>query len=177
MYPSTYKLHELVNRPDNVKRFIIGRQFCTVLVCFLLAQVSTFPNWSSKGYNEVLFFIVIKSGLVGVLITLSFGQLMPELLAAEYPLRFMNLPPCYPIVYVSLVFDAIGVGHCAWAMYFVFRYFFLDTQAAEARAAGIANTATKPKLVVPRSAELMHSTGSPYGSPRGAHNPLRLNDV
>jgi len=39
-YPRAYMIHELVNRPDNVKRFIIGRQFCTVLVCFLIAQVS-----------------------------------------------------------------------------------------------------------------------------------------
>ena len=38
-YPRAYMIHELVNRPDNVKRFIIGRQFCTVLVCFLIAQV------------------------------------------------------------------------------------------------------------------------------------------
>ena len=102
---------------------------------------------------------------------------MPELLAAEYPLRFMNLLPCYPIVYVSLVFDAVGVGHCAWAIYFVIRYFFIDEKASAARAAGVANSASKPSVVIPRSAELMHSTGSPYGSPRGAHNPIRLNDV
>ena len=39
-YPRAYALHELINRPDNVKRFIIGRQFCTVLTNFLLAQIT-----------------------------------------------------------------------------------------------------------------------------------------
>ena len=69
----------------------------------------------------MLFYIVVKSGLVGVLVTLSFGQLMPELLAQEYPLRFMNLVGSYSICYLSLFFDAIGVGHCAWAIYFTTR--------------------------------------------------------
>ena len=90
-YPRAWKIHELVNRPDNVKRFIIGRQFFTVLVCFLIAQVSTFPTWPADGYDPVGFFILIRSGLVGVMIVLSCGQLMPELLAAQYPLKFMDL--------------------------------------------------------------------------------------
>ena len=111
-YPRAYKLHELINRPENVKRFIIGRQFCTVLTNFLLSQVFTFAGFVNTGYNPVLFYIVIKSGLVGVFLTLAFGQLMPELLAAEFPLRFMDLYGSYSVGCLSLVFDAIGVGHC-----------------------------------------------------------------
>ena len=81
---------------------------------FLLAQVTSFPEWESGNNNKVLFFIAIQSGICGVLVTLAFGQLMPELLAAEFPLRFLNMIPCYPIVYMSLVFDALAVGHAAW---------------------------------------------------------------
>jgi hypothetical protein len=40
VYPRAYEMHKFVNQPDNVKRFIIGRQFFTVLTNFLLAQVS-----------------------------------------------------------------------------------------------------------------------------------------
>jgi hypothetical protein len=110
-YPRAYALHRIINQPDNVKRFIIGRQFFTVLTNFLLAQVFVFPNWKNNGWNPVLFFIVIKSGLGGVLVILSFGQLMPELLAAEFPLRFMNMFASVAIGMSSLAFDAIGVGH------------------------------------------------------------------
>lgn len=91
-YPRAYMTHELVNRPDNVKRFIIGRQFCTVLTNFMLGQITTMAHFPSDGYNPIAFYIIIKSGLIGVLVVLAFGQLCPELLAAEYPLRFMNLP-------------------------------------------------------------------------------------
>lgn len=71
VYPRAYKIHKLVNQPDNVKRFIIGRQFCTVLTGFLLAQIFTFNNFDSAGYNPIAFFIIVKSGLVGVLIVSS----------------------------------------------------------------------------------------------------------
>ena len=110
-YPRAYKLHLLINQPENVKRFIIGRQFCTVLTNFMLSQVFTFAGFKNTGYNPVLFFIIVKSGLVGVFITLAHGQLMPELLAAEFPLRFMNMYGSYTIGALSLIFDGIGVGH------------------------------------------------------------------
>lgn len=176
VYPRTYKVHELVNRPDNVKRFIIGRQFFTVLVVFVLAQVTTFPDWSNSGYDPVLFFIVVQSGLVGVLVALAFGQLLPELLAAEYPLKFLNLRPCYPIVYISLVFDWFGVGHAAWAVFFSGQALFnpklsseKNNSSATAAAGGGGATAMemrvaeRPTSVRVKSAELLHKTGSPFG--------------
>lgn len=98
VYPRAYRIHKLINQPDNVKRFIIGRQFCTVLTGFLLAQIFTFANFPNPGYDPIAFFIIIKSGLVGVLIVLAFGQLMPELLAAEFPLRFLNMPGTVAII-------------------------------------------------------------------------------
>lgn len=121
VYPRAYKIHQLMSRPENVKRFIIGRQFFVVLTNFLLAQIFVFANWPSEGYNPVLFFIVIKSGLVGVFIILAFAQLLPELLGAQYPLRFMNMYGSYTMVYISLFFDTLGVGHAAWSIYYVTR--------------------------------------------------------
>jgi len=76
---------------------------------------------SATGYNPIGFYIIVKSGLVGVLIVLSFGQLMPELLAQEYPLRFMNMYGAYSVGYISLFFDGVGVGHCAWTIYYLTR--------------------------------------------------------
>jgi len=76
------------------------------------------------GFNPILFYIIVKSGLVGVLIVLSFGQLMPELIAAQYPLRFVDMYGCYSVVYISLFFDAIGVGHCAWLIHYIRDYMF-----------------------------------------------------
>jgi len=158
VYPRAYKIHKLINQPDNVKRFIIGRQFCTVLTGFLLAEIFTFAFFVNTGYNEVLFYIVIKSGLVGVLIVLSFGQLMPELLAAEFPLRFMNMRGSYSICYLSLIFDAIGVGHCAWAFYYITKPFCCKRFEAKTKI-----TESKPDIISVPSHEIFAKTGSPWG--------------
>ena len=150
-YPRAYKLHELINRPDNVKRFIIGRQFCTVLTNFMLGQITTMASFPSDGYNPIGFYIIVKSGLVGVMVVLAFAQLCPELLAAEYPLRFMNLPGAYTIGCLSLIFDGIGVGHCAWSVYFVTRQFCCKAYLGDKAEA----TQTKPAIVRVNSAEVL----------------------
>jgi len=145
VYPRAYKLHKLVNRPDYVKRFIIGRQFFTVLTNFLLGQIFTFANFENPGWDPILFYVVIKSGLVGVLTTLAFGQLMPELLAAEYPLRFMDLYYSYSVTYFSLAFDWIGVGHCGWAVYYTTRHVMCGSIKADAH--GSPHEDTKQSIV------------------------------
>ena len=157
-FPRAYAIHELVNRPDNVKRFIIGRQFFTVLTVFLIAGCTTFVDWPAGDINKALFWTLIKSGLVGVLVVLSFGQLMPELLAAEYPLRFMDMPGSYSIVWCSLFFDQCAVGHAAWAIYYGLRPFTCKKSMEEDSAAE-----EKPDVIREPSAELLAATGSPWG--------------
>jgi len=157
-YPNAYWLHTIINQPDNVKRFIIGRQFCTVLTNFLLAQVFTFAGWKNTGLNDVIFFIGVKSGLVGVFITLAFGQLMPELLAAEFPLRFMNMWPSLIVGYVSLIFDAIGVGHAGWTIYYVTRRLCCKNHMnleEKIESETVDSESEKPKLVRVNSAEIL----------------------
>jgi len=157
-YPNAYRIHALMSEPENVKRFIIGRQFCTVLTNFLLAQILTFANFPSDGYNPILFYVIVKSGLVGVFIILAFAQLLPELLAAEYPLRFMNMPGSYMVCYISLIFDSIGVGHASWAIYFVTRRFFCGAQMAGDH---VIET-SKPSIVRTTSAEVLAKQGKNY---------------
>jgi hypothetical protein len=156
VYPRAYRLHQLMNQPENIKRFIIGRQFFTVLTNFLLSQIFTFANWSSEGYNKIAFFIIVQSGLVGVMVILAFSQLLPELLAAEYPLRFMNMYGSYTVASLSLFFDSLGVGHCAWAVYFTTRSLFCGNHMS---SEGKATSDSKPTIVRVNSAEVIAKTG------------------
>jgi hypothetical protein len=119
--------------------------------------------FSNDGYDPIGFYIIIKSGLVGVMVVLAFAQLCPELLAAEYPLRFMNLPGAYTIGCLSLIFDAVGVGHCAWFVYFVTRKLCCrakkpddgtTAEGAPAAATAIEEAKTKPTVVRVNSAEV-----------------------
>jgi hypothetical protein len=156
VYPRAYKLHRLMSQPENVKRFIIGRQFFTVFTNFLLAQITTFARWDSAGYQPVVFYIVVRSGLVGVLTVLAFAQLLPELMAAEYPLRFMNMYGSNTICNVSLFLDSLGVGHCAWSVYYMTRLLICGTQMSD----GKARSDSKPVVVRVQSAEVFAVTNS-----------------
>ena len=91
----------------------------------------------------------------------------PELLAAEYPLRFMNLRGSYTVCWFSMVFDALGVGHCGWATYFGFRSVFLKYTDADGEVQeGMEGADEKPQIMTIKSAELFYRTGSPDGRPQ-----------
>jgi len=161
-YPRAYRIHEMMSLPDNVKRFVIGRQFFTVLTNFVLAQIFTFANFKAGSYNKILFYIIVQSGLVGVMVILNFAQLFSELLAAAFPLRFLNMRGSYSIAYISLFFDLVGVGHCAWAIYYGTRWLFCRGHIEDGRAA----KDTKPDIVRVQSAEVLAvSTTNTFTNP------------
>lgn len=43
-YPRAVKCHSLVDTPEKVKKFLVGRQFFVIFVVFLLAQITTFEG-------------------------------------------------------------------------------------------------------------------------------------
>ena len=118
-YHRAHMIHRLINAsPNNMKRFIVGRQFLTVLSTFIIAQLTTYPEYTLPSSHPVLFWLLFRSGLCGVFIVLGLGQLLPELMAEEVPLDFMNLYGSYTVVQLSLFFDSLGVGSAGWLLYF-----------------------------------------------------------
>jgi hypothetical protein len=126
VYPRAYEVHCLMNQLESVKRFIIGRQFFTVLTNFLRLQIFTFVNWKTP---ELIKFssLLDEIRLVGMMMMiLAFVQLLSESLAAEYSLRFMNIYGSYLICSISLFFDSPGLDHSDWTIYLiVFESFLL----------------------------------------------------
>lgn len=156
VYPRAYKLHRVMNQPENVKRFIIGRQFFCVYTNFILAQLCHYKHLHVDGIPLGLEWLFFKSGFPGVFIILAFSQLVPELLAAEYPLRFMNLPGSYMIAMISLFFDSWGVGHCGWTIYYTTRSIICKSQMDGDRV----DSHTKPVIVKVQSAEVLAQTAN-----------------
>jgi hypothetical protein len=110
------------------------------------------------------------------MIVLAHGQLLPELLAAEYPLKFMDLYGSYSVSYLSLFFDSIGVGHHAWAVYYATRPYccksMLDAERASIEGGG-GGDESKPQILRVHSAELLAATGSPTGGSKKKAAPVK----
>lgn len=77
-FPRALRCHALVNTPEKVKKFLVGRQFFTIFVVFLLAQVTSFPTipHNFAGLPKIMIIILLQTGLPGVAMTLTVGQLV-----------------------------------------------------------------------------------------------------
>jgi hypothetical protein len=114
--PLTYRVYQLISGPGVVEKYLIGRQLCVIGLVFFISQLTSFPNMPHiLPYG--LEHILIKSGLPGVLVTLTVGQLFPQLLADEYTLRFLNLKGSLVFIKAATFIEAFGVfTHFSWLM-------------------------------------------------------------
>ena len=86
----------------------------------------------------------------------------------------MNMRGSYFICWMSLIFDALGVGHCGWATYYVFRSVFLNFTKADQEVEGMEGMHEKPEIMTIQSAELYHKTGHPEGRPTADAKPTAI---
>ena len=92
-HPRAYQLHRLANRPMNVQRFLVGRQFYVIFVVMLISQVTTFPTVPRPQIiPEFIWTGYTGTALYGALVVLAFGQLVPQLVSAHHEVFFCNLP-------------------------------------------------------------------------------------
>lgn len=121
-HPRAYELITSVKRGNNVEKFLVGRQFFTVFVMTLMAQVTSFPNISSLGIPPVIWFIFIQTGLPGAMVVTTIGSLQPQLLAAKDPWKFMNLYGSCATLYLCYGLEFTGIcTHFAWMLITILR--------------------------------------------------------
>ena len=138
------RIQEIISKDQHViQRFLIGRQLCVIITVFVIAEITTFPGknkLNSIKYNKNILLIIInfiylynvdwpyeiypysiivlfRCGLPGILLTLTFGQLLPQLLCEEFTLQFLNLPGCYSMVQIGLFIESLGISHFSWLLF------------------------------------------------------------
>jgi Silicon transporter len=114
-HPLAYKCCEIAHKGDNLKRFLLGRQFMVVLVVFAInntgnplehAELWGLPSW--------LLTVFIGSGLAMILFTVMIGQLSSEVNASICMLDYINNHFSIFTVYVALALEFSGVLHSAY---------------------------------------------------------------
>ena len=111
---------------DQLKKLFIGQSFMVVTCTFMIAQLTTFSDLSlemfmnamnlpsgrdneRQGIADTLFYIFAQSGLPGVIVTVTFAQLLPSIFAKQYPLQFLNIIGVYPTIRFALLIESIGI--------------------------------------------------------------------
>eukprot|EP00808_Paulinella_micropora_P007141 g19799.t1 len=113
-YPSGCKLMDKAIQPEVIKKFLTGRQFMTVFIVFLIAQLTTFPHFPQGPLPNWLFILVIQTGLAGALFILLLGQLLTRITGSVYPMQFCNLPGARYVFWACLGLEALGITEASW---------------------------------------------------------------
>jgi hypothetical protein len=110
-------MHKFVNQPDNVKRFIIGRQFFTVLTNFLLAQVwstlcvSVFDEETAHSRCLIIPSIAFLSLSHRFLIAfLSLSYRFPSL-SYRFSIAFQSLFNRFPIAFHRFLIAFLSLSY------------------------------------------------------------------
>lgn len=128
-HPRAYKLMTSVREGNNVERFLVGRQFFTIFVMTLMAQVTSFPDISHLGVPEAVWFIFISTGLPGAMVVTTIGSLQPQLLAAKDPWEFLNLRGSYSTLMLCYGLEWTGIcTHFAWMLINILRKTLFRTE-------------------------------------------------
>lgn len=122
-HPRAYALMTAVREGNTVERFLVGRQFVTIFIMTLIAQVTSFPGISDMGISGFLWFVVVQTGMPGAMVVTTVGSLQPQLLAAKDPWRFLNMYGSQSVLKLCCGAEATGIcTHFAWILIELLRW-------------------------------------------------------
>eukprot|EP00588_Corethron_pennatum_P013425 CAMPEP_0194276666 /NCGR_PEP_ID=MMETSP0169-20130528/9195_1 /TAXON_ID=218684 /ORGANISM="Corethron pennatum, Strain L29A3" /LENGTH=1536 /DNA_ID=CAMNT_0039020433 /DNA_START=169 /DNA_END=4775 /DNA_ORIENTATION=- len=124
-HPKTFKNTSIVHKGDNMERFIVGRQFLTVLVIFSINLMGAAVNGAKVlGLSEGATSLFLGSGLAMIMTTIMLGQLTSQVNAASCMLDFINNNfMLYFVTYMSLLVEFSGLLHSVYLVQMIFSKF------------------------------------------------------
>ena len=125
-HPGAYRIGQTASRGDNVERFLMGRQVFVVFLVFFAAKLTTIhldegeeflfpaPSWFCS--------VFLETGILACIVVVIVAQLMPQIVAAKYPVHFLQLLVMRPAYYVCVFVEATGLTHICWLLSAGFGY-------------------------------------------------------
>jgi len=101
VHRDAYFGHKLTQQRDNVRRYLLGRQFLVVFVDFIAAH---------------------SMGLGGLGILVPVSQLYPQILAASNPMWFMGTWGSKGVLLLALIMEFTGLCHFSWMLFSIFLF-------------------------------------------------------
>ena len=125
-HPGAYRLGQIAAKGDNVERFLMGRQVFVVFLVFFAAKLTTIhleegekflfpaPSWFRS--------VFLETGILACVIVVIIAQLMPQIIAAKFPVHFLELIIMRPAYYICVFVETTGLTHICWVLSAAFGY-------------------------------------------------------
>jgi len=119
-HPRAYRLGNIAAEGDNIERFLMGRQVSVVCLVFFAAKLTTIHGRDPSGFlfpvPEVVQALLLETGLLACVIVVIVAQLVPQIVASQYPVQFMELAVNMPAFYTCLALEMTGITHFTWVL-------------------------------------------------------------
>ena len=123
-HPLTHRCATLAHEGDNMRRFIVGRQFLVVLVVFGINLCgSAISGASVLGLSSVANEVFLGTGVALMLTTIILAQLTAQLNASTMMFDFCNNWGMLCTTYISLAIEKSGLLHCVYLVQILFSRF------------------------------------------------------
>jgi len=119
-HPRAYKLGLIAANGDNIEKFLMGRQVSVVCLVFFAAKLTTIHGRDDGGFlfpvPEVVQTLLLETGLLACVIVVIVAQLVPQIVASQYPVQFMQLAVNMPAYYTCIALEMTGITHFTWVL-------------------------------------------------------------
>ena len=119
-HPRAFNLGQTSFKGDNVERFLMGRQVFVVVLVFFAAKLTTIHLEEGEDFlfPTPAWFrsVFLESGILACLVVVNVAQLMPQIVAAKYPVHFLQFVIMKPAYYICTFVELTGITHVCWLL-------------------------------------------------------------
>jgi len=115
-HPVTHDIMKIINKGDNLDRYLMGRQFLVLALVFLEnnagdpidkeRQILGLPLWINSA--------LLETGLALFFMTAMIGKISAQVNASRCMLDFINTYFAYFTMHVSMLIEVSGLLHCCY---------------------------------------------------------------
>lgn len=119
-HPHAFKLGQMAAKSDNVEKFLMGRQMFVVFIVFFSAKLTTIHSETGDDFLFPLpdWFrsVFLETGLLACILVVVLAQLMPQIVAAHFPVAFLEFTLCKYGYYACIFLEWTGTVHITWVI-------------------------------------------------------------
>ena len=123
-HPTSYKIMGIVNRGDNLDRYLMGRQFMVLALVFVehICGAPIEEGIQVFGMPDAITQIFLNSGLALFFMTAMIGKISAQVNASRCMLDYVNNYFALFTLQVARLIEASGLLHCCYLVQMFFAY-------------------------------------------------------